>query len=459
MAQEKKTDGKRPHARKDRQRVDHPPVGLVTPETDPDAGAKNGIGLSAGNLFEKITRRDVMRLARTFGYTATLLAAAASGGVLTLSTLARAAESEREKRNAKPARVRLVYGSALLSRDEELINPVGCAHFIRDIEERTDGEIRVDLIDLNEICQQEDCARKAQEGIVDLYSATTQNSVDSAPYFHVLDFPYLFQSRAAQNYFFYHPESERLLREPLRKHHGIRILFTGCHLRSVCLGPAWRVRPSVGGIEELAGLKIRVCNSKLGRIALDLLGITPVPIAWIDTPGAIKHGMVDGLESTETAVASTMPEAVSQVVDLRLFSANWLTAITETVFAKLTQDLQNALMESAYQTQVFVHLASEAALVNTVGASDPPAPQTIFARHGIRFVLLPQSELLKAEHLCAPEFNPKPWEQWREKLNRMAGDIDIYQEIKAVAREIAPDTLAEDVEPRRWWKDTSRSDP
>jgi len=43
MAGRKKTDGGRPiesYERNDKLRVNNPPVGPVTPETDPDAGAK-----------------------------------------------------------------------------------------------------------------------------------------------------------------------------------------------------------------------------------------------------------------------------------------------------------------------------------------------------------------------------------------------------------------------------------
>ncbi len=43
MARKKKTDNKRPiesYEPGDKQRVNNPPVGLVTPATDPDAGAK-----------------------------------------------------------------------------------------------------------------------------------------------------------------------------------------------------------------------------------------------------------------------------------------------------------------------------------------------------------------------------------------------------------------------------------
>lgn len=43
MARKKKGENKRPiesYEHKDKQRANNPPVGLVTPETDPEAGAK-----------------------------------------------------------------------------------------------------------------------------------------------------------------------------------------------------------------------------------------------------------------------------------------------------------------------------------------------------------------------------------------------------------------------------------
>jgi TRAP-type transport system periplasmic protein len=47
---------------------------------------------------------------------------------------------------------------------------------------------------------------------------------------------------------------------------------------------------------------------------------------------------------------------------------------------------------------------------------------------------------------------PAPWEQWRERINGWAGGIDTYTEIHRIAREIPADMLAENVEPRRWWR-------
>ena len=54
--------------------------------------------------------------------------------------------------------------------------------------------------------------------------------------------------------------------------------------------------------------------------------------------------------------------------------------------------------------------------------------------------------------MCSPEFNPEPWAGWRERLNTWSGGQDTYAEIHRIAREIPKDTLAENVEPRRWWR-------
>lgn len=109
-------------------------------------------------------------------------------------------------------------------------------------------------------------------------------------------------------------------------------------------------------------------------------------------------------------------------------------------------------MESAYLAQVHVQAANEAALVKTVGFSDPQLPGTIFAQNNVRPAFLADDQIKMAEEMCSPEFNPEPWAQWRERLNGWAGGIDTYQEIYNVAREIPVDTLPENVEPRRWWR-------
>jgi TRAP-type C4-dicarboxylate transport system substrate-binding protein len=403
--------------------------------------------------LRQISRRDLFRLAGQYGWSSTLLAAGAMTGAITLPRLAEAANSPYEKRFGSAPKHKLKFGAAGFNERNLLIERAGCLQFVNDLEERSDGAIRIEFIGNNQICGQLNCVKKTQQGIVDIYAASTQNSAGGAPYLNVLDYAYMFPGRAAQYHFLYHPASQKILRDPMRKRHGIQFLFSHAELRGIQLGLKWKDKPTVKSVEELAGTKNRVTGTQLGRIAMELMNLNPMPIAWEETLDGLKQGLIDGAETWMSAVAyANMSPVVSQCVDLRFFCGTEHTAMNAKVFDSLSGALQDAVMESAYLAQVHVQAANEAALVNTVGASNPQKPNTIFARNEVRVADISDAEIAKAEQMCSPEFQPKAWEQWRERLNGWAGGIDTYSEIYKVAREIPKDTLAENVEPRRWWK-------
>ena len=95
--------------------------------------------------------------------------------------------------------------------------------------------------------------------------------------------------------------------------------------------------------------------------------------------------MIDGAETWAAAVAyANMSPVVAQSVNLEFFCGTEHTAMSSKTFDTLGGELQDAVMESAYLTQVHVQAANEAALVNTVGFSDPQLPNTLFAKNGVR---------------------------------------------------------------------------
>lgn len=400
-----------------------------------------------------VSRRDFFKIAGTYGMSSTLLAAGSFGGAMTAANLARAAESTYERRFAKAAKFELKFGAAGFNPQNLLIERAGALEFARDLEARTDGEIRVEFIGNNQICGQLSCVEKTQQGITDIYAASTQNSAGGAPYLNVLDYAYMFRSRADQFHFLYHPKSMALLRDPYEKRHGLKFLFSHCELRGIQLGLSWENKPTVTKLEELFGTKNRVTGTQLGRIAMNALNLNPVPVAWEETLDGLKQGLIDGAETWASAVAyANMSPVVSQSVDLKFFCGTEHTAMSAEVFDKLGGELQDAVMESAYWTQVHVQAANEAALIKTVGFSDPQMPGTIFKQNKVRVAFLDDAEIKKAEEMCSPEFQPQLWEQWRERLNGWSGGLDTYQEIYNIAREIDASTLPENVEPRRWWK-------
>ena len=409
--------------------------------------------MSVQEKLKGISRRDLFRLAGQYGMSSTLLAAGTFGGAMSLGDLAKAAESTYEKRFAKEPKVTFKFGASGFNARNLLIERAGCLEFARDLESRTDGEIRVEFIGDNQICGQTSCVEKAQQGIVDIYAASTQNSAGGAPYLNVLDYAYMFPSRAAQYHFLYSPESVKLLRDPYEKRHGLKFLFSHCELRGIQMGLGWQDKPAITKLEEMFGTKNRVTGTQLGRIAMQALNLNPVPVAWEETLDGLKQGLIDGAETWASAVAyANMSPVVSQSVDLKFFCGTEHTAMSVAAFDSLDGALQDAVMESAYLTQVHVQAANEAALVKTVGFSDPQLPGTIFAENNVRNVFLPDDQIKMAEEMCSPQYQPQLWEEWRERLNGWAGGLDTYQEIYDIARQIPVDTLPENVEPRRWWK-------
>ena len=409
--------------------------------------------MKVSDTLYNINRRDLFRLAGQYGLTSTLFAAGGIGGAVSLAELASAAESTYKKRFSKKAKHKLKFGASGFNARNLLIERAGALFFAQDLEERTDGEIRIDFIGDNQICSQLSCVKKTQQGITDIYAASTQNSAGGAPYLNVLDYAYVFPGRASQYHFLYSPESQRILREPLEKRHGLKFLFSHCELRGIQLGLKWKDKAVIDNLETLFGTKNRVTGTQLGRIAMQLLNLNPVPVAWEETLDGLKQGLIDGAETWASAVAyANMSPVVSQSVDLRFFCGTEHTSMSAKVFDKLGADLQDAVMESAYTAQVHVQAANEAALVKTVGFSDPQLPNTLFVKHNVRPAFLPEAEVKKAEQMCSPEFNPKPWEKWRERLNNWAGGIDTYKELHAAARLVPADMPPENVEPRRWWK-------
>jgi TRAP-type transport system periplasmic protein len=409
--------------------------------------------MKVSDKLSGISRRDLFKLAGQYGMSSTLLAAGAFTGAVSLPSLARAVESTYDKRYSKEAKHTLKFGAAGFNARNLLIERAGCLEFARDLESRTDGEIRVEFIGDNQICGQLSCVEKTQNGIVDIYAASTQNSAGGAPYLNVLDYAYVFPGRASQYHFLYSPESNAILREPLEKRHGLKFLFSHCELRGIQLGQSFADKPTVTKLEELFGTKNRVTGTQLGRIAMQLLNLNPVPVAWEETLDGLKTGLIDGAETWASAVAyANMSPVVSQSVDLRFFCGTEHTSMSAKVFDSLDGHLQDAVMESSYLAQVHVQAANEAALVKTVGFSNPQLPGTIFAENNVAAAFLADDQIKMAEEMCSPEFNPEPWAQWRDRINKWAGGVDTYADLHRVAREVPADMLPENVEPRRWWK-------
>jgi TRAP-type transport system periplasmic protein len=399
-----------------------------------------------------LDRRGFMKIAGTYGLSSTAFAVAGYLGPLTLEGVGKAAAQTAASRSGA-SMMTLKFGAAGFNEDNLKIQESGQLWFAQQLEKRSEGALKIEFIGNNAICNQADCVKKTQQGIVDLFTASTQNSAGSAPYYNVLDFAYMFPSRASQHYFLFSKKSEKLLREPLRKLHNIEFLFSHCELRALMMGQKFANKPTVTSVDQLVGTKNRVTGTQLGRIAMNLMQLNPTPLAWEETLDGLKQGLIDGAETTMGGAGyANMSPVLSQAVDLRFFSGTEHTAMNHATFKKLPAKLQDLVHEVSYDAQQYTQKNHERALVDIIGAVPNRKPDTLFGKNNVRVAVLSDAELKKAEQMCSPEFQPKPWEEWRERLNKMSGGQDVYKEIYAIAREIPATMAAVDVKPVKWWQ-------
>ena len=128
-----------------------------------------------GVKLSGVSRRDFMRISSQYGLTATYAAAATMGGLFSAEALAQTVNTKYEKKFAKKAKHVLKQGS-VFRWEHTKVQRVGIWEFCQDLEERTDGEIRVEILPGNSVCAEPVCIQKSMQGVLDIGTASTQNA-------------------------------------------------------------------------------------------------------------------------------------------------------------------------------------------------------------------------------------------------------------------------------------------
>jgi len=396
-----------------------------------------------------VSRRDFMRISKQYGLMATYAGVASMGGVFSAEALAQTVNTQYEKKLGKPAKHVVKLGTVVGQKHDRVIR-FGYWEFASDLEARTDGEVRVDMLASNSICAEQVCVQKAMQGVIDIASSSTQNASSVAPWLNAIDFPYMFQSNGQLYHFFMSPKSEKYYRKVYREKNRMEILWVLCEMRNLYMGLKWKEKPAITEIGHLAGTKNRVTNTQLGRIAMQLMKLNPVPVAWVETLDALKNGLIDGMETWTTATtAFNMAPVVAQYVGLKFIPGTGHVAINTRTLEKLGPRLKDEVMESGYQAQRACMYSNEAGLALISGEVPNPGPDTIFGKTGTKMNFFSDEALKECEEIASPK--KSEYGRWHEKLNEMCG-FSLYDEFLPVAREYPKDALAINVEPRRWWK-------
>lgn len=301
--------------------------------------------------MKKISRRSFLAASAALGAAGVLTAC---GGGSSSSTAASTAASTASGGAASgdaasDPKVTLVYAE---------VNPLDtivgqtASYFKQQVEELSGGSILIDLQASGVLGSENDVLDNILAGgdTIDLsrisaFALTSYGCKKSM----LLSLPYTFVSRDHWWNFANSDLAPEFLNEPQELGLPVRGVFYG----EEGFRHFFTVEP-VAGIEDLAGMKLRVSNDPVMNGLVEGLGATPTVVSFNELYSALQTGVVDGAEQP---IANYASNAFPEVANNLILDGHTLGAvqvvITDNAWNKLTANQQNVIMEAGKAAQEF----------------------------------------------------------------------------------------------------------
>ncbi len=305
---------------------------------------------------KKISRRSFLAASAALGAAGVLTACGGGSSSTAASTATSAAGSTAASGDASadPA-VTLVYAE---------VNPLDtivgqtASYFKEQVESLSGGSITIDLQASGVLGSENDVLDNILAGgdTIDLsrisaFALTSYGCKKSM----LLSLPYTFVSREHWWNFANSDLAPDFLNEPQELGLPVRGVFYG----EEGFRHFFTVDP-VSGIEDLAGMKLRVSNDPVMNGLVEGLGATPTVVSFNELYSALQTGVVDGAEQP---IANYASNAFPEVANNLILDGHTLGAvqvvITDNAWNKLTANQQNAIMEAGKAAQEFNASLSE----------------------------------------------------------------------------------------------------
>ena len=241
--------------------------------------------------LESVERRRFFTTSGKYGFTAALVAA--SSGALLVSEEAAAATGKEERARAKAAEYKMTIATAYVLGATRSY-PIMQLDFKENVQNMSNGKIYVKLAPGGQLGAGGALVQKVQQGTIQAAQHSLSNFAPFAPAIDLINLPYF--CGANQNFVnLVNSDTWRKRVHPQVEAKGFKPLwYVVIDPRVVALrkggnGP-------IKTPDDLAGLKFRVPGSKMLQQYYRAIGANPTPVAWGETPSAIKQGVADALD-------------------------------------------------------------------------------------------------------------------------------------------------------------------
>ena len=293
---------------------------------------------SDSHEVRNLERRRFMELTAKGGFTAAVVAAAA-GTLGSKEAVAQTAKEENERKKAADHVMTLATAYVLgASRSYPILQ----LDLKENIQNATGGKVYVKLAPGGQLGAGGALAQKVQTGTIQAAQHSLSNFAPFAPVVDLINLPYF----CGANQQFVNLVNSNTWKDevhPKVAAKGFKPLFY------VVIDPrVVAVRKGGAGAvltpSDLSGVKFRVPGSKMLQQYYRLVGANPTPVAWGETPSAIKQGVADALDPAVGALhVFGFSDILSHVTFTRAVPDSQVYSCNLEWFDSLPKDVQDSI--------------------------------------------------------------------------------------------------------------------
>ncbi len=358
-------------------------------------------------------RRNFLKLATTGGFTAALVAGAA-GTLWSTEAAAQTAKEEGEREKAAE-HIMTIATAYVLGASRSY--PIMQLDLKENIQNATNGKVYVKLAPGGQLGAGGALVQKVQGGTIQAAQHSLSNFAPFASVVDLINMPYLCGSNQRFTNLV-HSDFWNAEVHPKVEAAGFKALFyvnIDPRVVAVRKGGNMVMSPS-----DMSGVKFRVPGSKMLQQYYRLVGANPTPVAWGETPSAIKQGVADALDPSVGALyVFGFKDILSHVTFTQAVPDSQVYSCNLEWFNGLPGDVQDGVMwgseMTAHQNLSKVPSARSYAMAE-------------LAKAGVQFHSLSDDQL--GEWKEAGGYQRSEWDTFKTEL---AGSMDNFAKLEEAA--------------------------
>jgi len=344
------------------------------------------------------------------------------------------------------------------------VDPYGAWTLADRLAEKSDGDVKMDIIGDAQVCGESDCAGKIRNDIVKAGTTSVGNTTKFSPENNIWALPYLFppENRAALSYGIFSEEAWKQFWVPFGEQYNY-VPFFGYPAQHRVLHIGESGAEDLDGErvftpDQIEGMDIRRTVSRIPATAISQWGGSPVKVSWGDAIQGLKSGLIAGMETWLTNVAAygmlpsldqTVMNNWSLGIEMSWANVDWLKTLPDGHRSLVAEETKRVTEELVHNTEEII--------TERTGAVHEPPEGTDYGKNNIKVNVPSEDELDQWKADVAYKRNPDLYSKTFDQAGSLLGGADVARDFADTIYELTRSSSAPEstgaFTVTSWWDD------